>query len=314
MVVVFLSYSHHDEEWRNELERHLSVLKRQGVISVWHDRRIGPGQEVHREISNHLEMADVILLLVSPYFLDSDYCYDREMARAMEKHEAEEAIVIPVIVHPCDWLHAPFGKLRATPKDGKPISKFPNVHDALLDVTNDIRRASEALGKGNTQKRTTDDAKPTAPAEGPRSSNLRIKRDFSDQDRDKFVDETFAYIYKFFENSLEELRQRSLEVSTRFKPLDRASFSAAVYISGQKKTSCRIWQGDRADLLGDIAYSSSDSGPSGSFNESLRVADDGHKLGMKPLGLAFIGSQPDSLLTPHGAAEYFWTIFISRLQ
>jgi hypothetical protein len=146
MTRVFFSYSHRDESLRDELEIHLAALKRQGVIDTWHDRRIVAGSEVHNQISEHLEHADVILLLVSPYFIASDYCYDLEMSRAMERHEHGEAQVIPVILHPCDWRRLPFGKLLATPTDGKPISKFPNQHDAFLEVTKAIHAATEELG------------------------------------------------------------------------------------------------------------------------------------------------------------------------
>lgn len=121
MVEVFFSYSHKDEDLRNELEIHLAVLKRQGVISTWHDRRITAGDEFADKISCHLESADIILLLVSPYFIASDYCYEVEMKRALERHDAGEARVIPVILHPCYWHGAPFGRLLAVPSDGKPV-------------------------------------------------------------------------------------------------------------------------------------------------------------------------------------------------
>ncbi|MDQ3817128.1 MAG: DUF4113 domain-containing protein [Acidobacteriota bacterium] len=134
-IKLFCSYSHKDEEFRNELEIHLAALKRQRIIETWHDRKIGAGKEFDSEISGHLESAQIILLLVSPYFIASDYCYDIEMKRAMERHTCGEARVIPVILHPCDWQGLPFGKLTATPKDGKAISKFPNLHDAFLEVT-----------------------------------------------------------------------------------------------------------------------------------------------------------------------------------
>ena len=124
MVNVFFSYSHKDEELRDELEIHLSGLKRQNIISAWHDRRISAGEEFGSKISQYMEDADIILLLVSPYFINSDYCYEIEMKRSMEKHELDEAIVIPVILHPCDWHDMPFGKLMACPTDGKPVSKL----------------------------------------------------------------------------------------------------------------------------------------------------------------------------------------------
>ena len=102
-IEVFFSYSHEDEELRDQLEKHLAILKRQGVITGWHDRKIGAGTEWKDQIDEHLESAQVILLLVSADFLASDYCYDRELKRAMERHEAGEAREIPVILRSVDW-------------------------------------------------------------------------------------------------------------------------------------------------------------------------------------------------------------------
>src|ERR1700747_1511118 len=87
---VFFSYSHADETLRDQIEKQLALLKRQGVIEVWHDRRIGAGQDFAKEIDRHVETDDIILLLVSSDFLASDYCYEKEMTRAMQRHEAGE--------------------------------------------------------------------------------------------------------------------------------------------------------------------------------------------------------------------------------
>ena len=124
-VEVFYSYSHRDEELREELERHLSILKRQGVITAWHDRKIGAGTEWKGQIDTHLNTAHVILLLISSDFLASDYCYDIEMRRAMERHAAGDARVIPIILRPVSWKGAPFEKLQALPKDAKPVTSWP---------------------------------------------------------------------------------------------------------------------------------------------------------------------------------------------
>jgi hypothetical protein len=99
---IFYSYSHRDEALRDELERHLSMLRREGLISEWHDRRIGAGSDWGTEIDSNLAAADIVLLLVSSDFLHSEYCYDRETALALERHQRGEAIVIPVILQPCD--------------------------------------------------------------------------------------------------------------------------------------------------------------------------------------------------------------------
>jgi len=147
-IEVFFSYSHKDEELRDELEKHLSILKRKGVITGWHDRRIGAGREWEGEIDTHLDTADVILLLISADFLASDYCYDVEMKRAMERHDAGEARVIPVILRPCDWEDAPFGKLQALPKDAVPVTEWPNRDKVFLNVAQGIRVVVEELTAG----------------------------------------------------------------------------------------------------------------------------------------------------------------------
>ena len=100
MISVFLSFSHKDEDLRNQLETHLAMLKREGVIDVWHDRRIPPGNEIDLAISEALENAHIILLLVSPDFIASDYCWDVETRRALERHAARQAVVIPVVLRP----------------------------------------------------------------------------------------------------------------------------------------------------------------------------------------------------------------------
>ncbi|MBI1929986.1 SUMF1/EgtB/PvdO family nonheme iron enzyme [Candidatus Poribacteria bacterium] len=144
-IEVFYSYAHEDEELRNELEKHLSVLRRQGVISNWHDRKISAGREWEGEISEHLNGSRIILLLISAAFLASDYCYDREMERALERHEAGEALVIPVILRAVDWEGELFGKLQALPKDAKPVTSWANRDEAFKNVAQGIRAAIEDL-------------------------------------------------------------------------------------------------------------------------------------------------------------------------
>src|SRR5271157_399858 len=131
---LFYSYSHKDEALRDELEEALALLKRQGLISGWHDRRIGAGEEWKGVIDKNLEEAQVVLLLVSSSFLASDYCWDVETKRAVERHDRDEAKVIPIILRPCDWQGAPFGKIQALPRDGKAITSWLNRDEAFTDV------------------------------------------------------------------------------------------------------------------------------------------------------------------------------------
>jgi internalin A len=142
---VFNSYSHKDEELRDELATHLSLLKRQGLILPWHDRAITAGEEWKGKIDDALERAEIILLLVSADFLSSDYCYDVELRRAMERHEKGEAHVIPIILRDCSWTSAPFGKLQALPKDGKAVKAWPDRDTAWWNVEQGIAKAVNEL-------------------------------------------------------------------------------------------------------------------------------------------------------------------------
>jgi hypothetical protein len=168
-IEILVSYSHRDEKLRKVLETHLSLLRRQGYIRVWHDRKIGAGTEWTKQISAHLESADLILLLVSPDFLASDYCYDIELRRALARHEAGTARVIPIILRPVDWHEAPFGKLQALPKDGKPISTWPNRDEAFKSVVEGVRLVVRALSSGRKRKldRQTSSGVPTPSAPKP---------------------------------------------------------------------------------------------------------------------------------------------------
>lgn len=146
-IRLFYSYSHEDERLRDTLATHLSLLKKQGLIEGWHDRDISAGREWEGQIDQNLETAHIILLLVSADFLDSDYCYDLEMKRAIERHENHTARVIPVILRACDWTGALFGKLQALPRDGIPITSWGNKDEALTDVAKGIRKVATELSE-----------------------------------------------------------------------------------------------------------------------------------------------------------------------
>ncbi len=118
---VFISYSHHDRELRQELEKYLSNLKRQNVITSWYDGAISPGTEWEPQIIEHLNTDQIILLLISADFMDSDFCYSIEMTQAIARHDANQARVLPIILRPTDWKGAPFAKLKVLPTDGKAV-------------------------------------------------------------------------------------------------------------------------------------------------------------------------------------------------
>ena len=144
-IAVFLSYAHKDEKLRVELEKHLAALRRSSTIAAWHDRKIIPGAHFAHEIDLHLERSNLVLLLISPDFMDSDYCYKREMRTALRRHAKGHARIIPIILRPVDWLNTPIGKLLALPRDGKPVTSWHRRDEALLDVAKGVRLAVEEL-------------------------------------------------------------------------------------------------------------------------------------------------------------------------
>ncbi|MBV9228495.1 MAG: toll/interleukin-1 receptor domain-containing protein, partial [Chloroflexi bacterium] len=144
-IVLFLSYAHEDEALLRQLETHLGLLKQQGVISIWYDRQIAPGTDWATTIDNRLEQAAIILLLISPDFLASDYCYQVEMRRALQLHRAGQARVIPIVLRPTDWKDAPFAHLQALPTDARAITTWSNQDEAFLDVVKGLRRVIEEL-------------------------------------------------------------------------------------------------------------------------------------------------------------------------
>ncbi len=169
-VSVFFSYAHEDEKLRDDLAKQLKLLERQGVISAWHDRQIIAGSEWGSAIDTHLDSAQVILLLISPDFLASDYCWDIEVKRAMERHEAGEARVIPVILRPVDyWQEVSFGKLQALPTNAKPVTTWENRDEAFRIVAQGIRQVVKEL---KTKKPFTLYPSPTTPKPSPDGKHL----------------------------------------------------------------------------------------------------------------------------------------------
>lgn len=140
----FVSYSHRDERYRQRLEISFASLRRSGLISTWYDRKILPGEEWEDEIDENLNSADLVLTLVSPDFLASDYAYSREMSRALERRRSGSAIVVPIILRPSDWQNSPLGSLQALPREGRAVSSWPNRDEAWLDVVQGLRRLVES--------------------------------------------------------------------------------------------------------------------------------------------------------------------------
>src|SRR5713101_1919925 len=134
-IKIVCCYAHEDHTLLSELIKYLIPLQRQETAIVWADTHIKAGADWEKEITKNLKTAQIILLLVSPDFLASDYCYSKEIVKALERHEREEIRVIPIVLRPCLWQETPLSKFQALPTDGKPVTNhdWHTQDDAFLN-------------------------------------------------------------------------------------------------------------------------------------------------------------------------------------
>lgn len=318
MTTLVFSYSHADEALRNELEKHLSPLKRAGKITTWHDRRIVPGQEFERQIDQYFSEAGIILLLISSDFIASDYCYEVEMTNALARHKRGEAVVIPVILRECAWHQLEFGSIMAATIDGKPITKFASHDEGYVQVVDAVSRAIAAMEARKPQQSTPVPVQPLVSKADtvftPRSSNLSLPKSFTDLDKDRARREGFEYVARYFANSLDELKKRHAGLDVDFHRSDADSFTCAVYINGSKVGQCGIWRSNQHHGMGDICYSQ-ENVVRNSFNECLNLADNGQTLGFRALMGGYIGGNSrGQLLTNEGMSEHLWDMFFNSVK
>jgi hypothetical protein len=144
-INIFCCYARNDQLSLLEFKKHLSALEREKLITLWADININAGAEWEEEIDRHLNTAQIILLLVSSDFIDSDYCYSVEMQKAMQQHKSGEARIIPIILRPVLWEGTPFGKIQALPTDAKPIMTWKNLDEAFCNVAKGVKEIAEVI-------------------------------------------------------------------------------------------------------------------------------------------------------------------------
>lgn len=145
---LFISYSHKDEVYRDELRGALTVYERKNELEVWDDTRIEPGQKWEVEILGKLESADIIVLLLSNDFIKSDYCMQKEMQWALARDAAGECAIVPIVVRNCRFDKLTVGKIQAILPDAKPIKNHRDRDAAWLEVTKQLDKVIARLKKG----------------------------------------------------------------------------------------------------------------------------------------------------------------------
>lgn len=136
---IFISFAHEDEKMKNQLDKHLIMLKRSNKIDVWTDKAILAGDEWDASIHEQINKADIILLLISVDFNNSKYIWEKELAYAIESHKSGKARVIPIILRNCEWQDMPYAMLQALPTGGKPVKSFDDEDEAYTQIAKGIR-------------------------------------------------------------------------------------------------------------------------------------------------------------------------------
>lgn len=304
----FISYSHHDKAALDRLHVHLKNLTRGGHIETWYDRDILAGGDLNAEISRELEAADLFLLLVSPDFIASDYCVEREMKRALERHAAGAARVVPIIVEECDWkAMGELRQLKAVPTDGKAISEWANANTAYLNIVQELRRIIEADGLPPTVAT----AAPKPVAVRPATTRYRAKRQFDQIDKSDFRDAAFVIIKDYFRRATMEID--SIEgLRGRFVDRGATSFGATIVNGGHRNGTAHITVHCRNShvAMGDIYYSFSENAGDNTANGGFNVsADDYEQFLVQTMNMF---GKADERLKPDQAAEVLWNEFIGN--
>ncbi|MFG1222066.1 toll/interleukin-1 receptor domain-containing protein [Xanthobacter wiegelii] len=149
-MTAFISYSHVDAKLKNDILKHLAPLKRLKLIDDWHDQEIKAGDEWEAAILTKVAKADLVLLLISSDFIASEYCYTKELIKALERHDAKKAVVIPVILRHCLWEELPFGKIQALPTGAKPVTSWDNQDEALKTVAQGVRESAQEIRRSRS--------------------------------------------------------------------------------------------------------------------------------------------------------------------
>ncbi|QCE33301.1 toll/interleukin-1 receptor domain-containing protein [Acetobacteraceae bacterium] len=236
-VQAFLSYCHEDEAGLLELRKRLATLKRQGFIKDWSDHQITAGTEIDPEVKKQLENSQLFIALVSPDYIDSGYCWDKELQIALQRQTAGNMSVLPVIYRFSDWKHTPLSQKLCIPKDGHPIlSRFWfNEDEAWQNV---IEKLRDVLQKLNQPKPTQVKFTPTEIKDTPQNISatslhtLSLPKNFTDYDKQNFVQNSFKTLTAFFEKRISAIQNESPGWQGSFEQKTNDLAIVSIYLEG----------------------------------------------------------------------------------
>lgn len=322
----FVAYSKADSEAVGSLMVHLKGLKHKGIIETWHDRQLVPGEEWDSKIRAELEAADVIIFCVSADFLANDYIQQIEVPKAIDRHDQNEATVIPVFFRRCAWEGHTLGKIQGIPAKGKTVQDYirdGTVDDIWTEVASAVRNAVQSRQQVPDQSLLPSADRKAGPKTWKRSTGAKPVvlsgiGQASDLQKDDFTRSTFATILDYFEASLETLKEANQGCETRLNKPSEDAFEASIYMNGKRRALCGVFIQNRMGGRGiGIGYSSNGIGDRNSFNENLSLASGERSSQLKWQALMNVMRHrteiDSSEMDPQKAASYLWSLFVQHL-
>lgn len=307
-----MSYSHVDSRAVERLKTHAVMLERDGLITSFYDRDILAGGHLDTEIFQELDASDVFLAFVSPDFLASKYCYEREMKRAIQLHEAGRIRIIPVIVEDCEWKASPLGQFKAFPTDAIPIAAWANENAAYLSIVTALREVAEA-------SKIKDKPPPQASAPVAGKSQhatakpaYRLKRSFDQIDRIKFREEAFRTIKSYFRESADEIA-RVEGVRCLFREVGEYSFTCTIINEafGRGIAHITVHMGTEKHGMGDIFWSNQENAERNTAHGHWSIGHTEYDQHLEGGAFESFGDR-ERTFTAKAAAEAMWAGFIER--
>lgn len=180
--MIFISYSHEDEIWKNKLVTHLQVLQQEG-LDIWDDRRIGAGEDWYKEIQEAISAATVAILLISANFLTSKFIHTEEVPLLLERQNKEGLRIFPIIVRPCVWKQIKWlARMNLRPKDGRAVSGG-NEHQ----IETDLATIAEEVATIIQRTSEDEDKKDSIPMSSKKPTKSDLLEDRFIKEMDKLV-------------------------------------------------------------------------------------------------------------------------------
>jgi hypothetical protein len=306
---IFISYSHKDKSILEKLETHLTMLKRDGLISLWSDKEIKAGGHLNAEIANAQQNSMIFMPIVSPDFLDSNYCYEIEMETALQKEVDGDIRIMPIIAEPCDWLNSPLSNFKALPEDGRPISNWTNQNSAYLNVAQELRKLIQTSSPSQLKDSFS---------ELPETRKVKIKKTFSSIDKANFRDKSFEKIEEYFAKSCNEISLID-GIQTSYENMHKNAFTATI-VNREKigaESSITIHNNKNDNFsFGDITIVYSAHASAGTSNERISIEHDDYKQFLTFDMFHFHNNhnkqEDEQKLTADKVAETIWNNFVSK--